>query len=96
MIFAKTKKLVHIHKIRHNKNIQSIFSQNFFRFHVKNSFKFGTILLMDCINLSYIHVITAIVQPLTQGITSHAHISIPFIKIRILSCNFFIRVTIKC
>ena len=82
-------KLVQIQTIRHNKNVPSIFFQKVFHFHVKKFLRFGSIFLIAWINLSYIHVITAIVHPLTHGTTSQAHISIPFKKIRILSRIFF-------
>jgi hypothetical protein len=88
--FASNKKLVQIHTIKHSRNVQSIFFQKVFHFHVKKFFRLGTIFLIDWINLSYIPVITAIVHPLTHGTTSHAHISIHWRNIRILSRIFFI------
>jgi hypothetical protein len=44
----------------------------------------------ESINLSYIHVIKAIVHPLTHGITSQVHIKTHFTKTIILSKYFFI------
>ena len=87
--FASNRKLVQIHTIKHSRNAQSIFFQKVFHFPVKKFFRLGTIFLIAWINLSYIHVITAIVHPLTHGTTSQAHISIHLRKIRILSRIFF-------
>lgn len=78
MMLAKNRKLTPIHKIRHNKKVQSIFFRNAFRLPVKKFLRLGIMLFIAWISLSYIHVITAMVPQLTQGITSQAHIRIPF------------------
>ena len=90
MMFARNTILVPIHNIKHKRKFQSIFSQKVFHFHVKKFFRFGTTFLIAWMSLSYIPVIIAIVHQLTHGTTSHAHISIPFKKIRIFSRILFI------
>ncbi len=85
---------IRIHPNRVTKNHPFTAFQASLNFHLKTNFKvFRLKLYKESISLSYIHVINAIVPPLTHGITSHAHISKPFRNIRILSRILFIFIT---